>query len=351
MTEEWKNAVISPPKTSGNYLVGEIHNIGKNKQAIIKPAVYLKNGEEYIVRQEQIDLSQPENRMMFAICKYDTIIVASKSGFYEVVSKEKGNDISYMSQDKLVWKPMPAMPEGVKSDYEIMKARLRAYHDSVDIDRKDVMLKIREFVIQEGKLAGVMNALTYEFGQETYESCGVIYSVSVSEIEKAFLKALVIRDEIRNLSDFERIGEVCKLSFNREEMKNYSADEAFSLRQKLAEFMKNKGYPPENIDMICDGFFTYVFLPSKKDMLRVFYRDEKKKSENEDRNSFYTRLYQRYITNQSVRMVEACFSGKREPKDGIVDNIALKDLTIALAVPQFGIESFTDRFEDEMGIK
>lgn len=351
MAEIWKNAIVSPPKSSGAYIVGEIQKLGKSNQTAMKMAVYLKKGEEYIVRQEQVDLSKPENKMMFAVCKYDTIVVAQKSGFYEIIKKSQGNDISYMNQEKLVWTTLPMAPEGSKSEYDVIKARLRAYHDNVDIERKEVMLRIKDYVVKEGNIANVMNALICEFGEDTYESCGVLYSVSVSEIEKAFLRALIIREEIKNLSEFKEIDKVCLLSFDRAQVKNFSADEAIGLRSRLSKFMEDKEYSPEDIDLICDAFFTYVFLPSKKEMLKVFYKDEKKKSENEDRNSFYTRLYQRYITNQAVRMVAACYAGKSKPKDTIIDGITLKDLTIALAVPKFGIEAFTERFEEEMGIK
>lgn len=343
---EWSNAKINPPKKSGFYLIAKSNNKGNTTVFGYATAVFLKKGEEYISRSVPIDVSKNDNKLLFAICKYDTIITAPATGFYEVKRINNGEELEFLDQNLVIWQDIDDIP-GFTNEFEEKKKRIEKYHLSTDIERTDILNQIKAYTKENKKLEKVMRNLCEIFEDDEYEVCGVSYNVNPLEIEKAFLRALIIRDEIKGLSSYADIDKIIDITFNQ---KQVNINEALKMRDNLCKFMDNLEYHPDDINLLSDAYFTSIFLPTKKDIIKVLSKDERKKNPGEDRNAFYTRLFQRYMINAEVRNIAGNFRGKDHPHDDLLDILNLQNLSTAIAISNLEIHEYLPNFVDEMGI-
>ena len=348
--ENWFSYEEEKPEQSGDYLIRI-----QNKKA--EPSFYLKKGESILLRSTPPDPSQPENRLLFALSRHMVEVKITQTGFYFCEEKEDGKELIRKIPEKdLYWSSAPNKSLRYAERKRILKQHWREESMSDDVVTKAISDHIRS----EEKILFLQKSVEKTFSNEVFSFYGVTYQTNPLYVKRAFLKALNYRRAIRSLINFPKKSYLSALLADSPQ-NSIPLEDALKLRDEFCKYLSDQGLYFEDVQAISDAYFINLFLPTKKDVIRVLYRDETGKNDYVSKNMFLLKVFQRYMIIDMVRMMgkvflsgtvrnDRPFDTQAQPTDGLLDNISLTQLAANMAISRFSILAFEETFKKEMGI-
>ncbi len=339
--ENWFEACKEKPKTSGEYLVKY-----KNKSTI--HAFYLKAGSKILLRSEPLD-DKPESKILYALCAHDFLVNITSDGFYSCVTcKGGGEKLKYLAPKDLYWSTC----RNKLLAYKERLSKLKENEEDTGISEKALAEELGDYIKRDNRIRMIYEHFLHQLNYENFSFCGTNYVTDKFSTDHAFLKAIKIREIIISLKEYPNIGKLSQMAFGENAKELFPLMEALSLRDDLRAYLKARGEKTDDIETISDAFFIKLFLPEKKDVIRVLLKNETAGAAL-TKEMLVVKVFQRYQIIDSIRQIGMLYSPERKKdpfNDIMVDTIATSQLAQALALNRFKIKEFLEVFNIEMGI-
>ena len=338
--ENWFEACLETPAHPGEYVVKA--KDGQNK----RHAFYLKAGEKLIIRSAPID-DRPENSILFALSRHVIQVKTVSEGFYDCITMEDGREVlSYIAPKDLLW----ASTKSKTLDYKERKTSLKDYLDEEYMPKDLIRQEVISRTESDERIRRMYDKLLSSFKTGFYDFCGTSYIVNPSATDKSFLKALRYRDIIVSLREYPNIGKLAQIAFSEDAKDLFSLTDALALRDDLCLYLKSRGENKRDIEMISDAYFIHLFIPTKKDVVKLLF-DTERLNVTLTKEMLVTKVFQRYQIIDSIRTLGILYSSdKSTVRDSLIDVIATIQMAQVLAISMFKIKEFKDSFKMEMGI-
>lgn len=339
--ENWFNATKELPDHSGEYI------IKKNNSETVIPVFFLKDNDSILLNSGFPDLTHPENRLLYALSKYMVQVKITNGGFYKLITDKNGKE----TLKKVPLKGIFWSSRKIKQlNYSKRKKTLKNYWKEESLSDEDVTKRIESYIKNDGKLLFVYKNIEKTFSEEYFDFCGVRYETNPLIIKRAFLKTLNYRNVIKNLAKNKYLDNLKILTDDVRQDNKYTLDEALKIRDELYTNLEAEGVFPEDIKTILDAFFINLFLPTKKDIIKVLYKDETGKSGYVSKDMFLVKVFHRYQIIDAIRQIGRVQFNSNIPNDSLLDSIAIMQLTENFAIGKFKIVEFKEDFKEEMGV-
>lgn len=338
--ENWFEACKEMPEHPGEYI------IKYDEKEAGRHVFYLKAGEKLILKTAPFN-DKPESSILFALSNHVLQVKAVSAGFYACDITSDGREIlSYLAPKGLLW----SVAKKKVLNYRERKKRLKDYLDEEYIPREVLKSEIISRTNSSERIQKMYDKLLNSFKNGFYDFCGTRYIVSPVATDNSFLKALRYRDIIISLSEYPNIGKLSQIAFSEDAKGLFSLTDALALRDDLCLYLRSRGENNRDVEMISDAYFIHLFIPTKKDMVKVLF-DNERLDVTLSKEMLVTKVFQRYQIINSIRSLGILYSTpKNSVRDGMIDVIATIQMAQVLAISMFKIKEFKENFKMEMGI-
>lgn len=349
LISNWYDASIEMPSGSGEYIILKEKN---NDRASYELAIFLKEGDEYVLKPGINKDANMEDRLLYMLSGKDEKVIIKETGFYRIIGDRQTQKeiLEPIKSNGLVW--LSLSPELLSNNGENpYKDAIKRINSQISEEREwdeslNEMLDI--FLDKDKKNIALYKLIKNTFRKGTYKSGGVVYKVDEFLAKEAFVKALRLYSLIRTIGEFEKSEDLVTLCFYKNEDNNITLDDILSLRNELVEYFLRCGAYTSEAESISDIYFSSLCLPRARDLKKAIVGTHYNLN---DKKETYARAYQSFLITENLQKYAFICGTTGIPSSSLSEITLLNEAIVDLALSNAEIIEFLPQFETEMGIE